>query len=205
MESQLQLYQDYKVAWRKIKRGIWNIPPRTHNNLVSNVTDNIDTIIETLMVRFIFNSINHSNSTCKNVLRVKLLSVNFMFAANYQYLSFKFGLTEADWYTSLDHLLGKVKNKIVLLHPQPVLCGVLKELCAIRDNTSLCDIADKHDIVVLINDYVSIESMMSAIGVLVMYLSPLSRCVYMIYVCNYLFLLCYICNVVLSEPSDMYE
>ena len=41
----------------------------------------------------------------------KLLSVNSTFAANYQYLSFKFGLTEADWYTSLDHLLGKVKKK----------------------------------------------------------------------------------------------
>ena len=144
--------KDYKVAWRKIKRRIWNIPPRTHNNLMSNITDNIDTIIETRMVRFIFNSINHSNSTCKNVLRVKLLSVNSTFAANYQYLSFKFGLTEADWYASLDHLLGKVKKKITLLHPQPVLCGVLKELCAIRDNTSLCDIADKNDIDVLIND-----------------------------------------------------
>ena len=78
------------------------------------------------MVRFIFNSINRSNSTCKNLLRVKLLSVNSTFAANYQYLSFKFGLTEADW--SLDHLLGKVKKKIALLHPQPVLCGVLKEI-----------------------------------------------------------------------------
>ena len=33
------------------------------------------------------------------------------FAANYQYLSFTFGLTEADWYTSLDHLLSKVKKK----------------------------------------------------------------------------------------------
>ena len=66
----------YKVAWRKIKRRIWNISPRTHNNLVSNVTDNIDTLIETRMVRFIFNSINHSNNTCKNILRVKLLSVN---------------------------------------------------------------------------------------------------------------------------------
>ena len=71
-----------EVTWRKIKRRIWNF---YHNNLVSNVTDNIDTIIETRMVRFIFNSINHSNSTCKNVLRVKLLSVNSTFAANYQY------------------------------------------------------------------------------------------------------------------------
>ena len=84
----------------------------------SNVINNIDTIVETRIVRFIFNSINHSNSTCKNVLRVKLLCVNSTFAANYQYLSFKFGLAEDDWYTSLDHLLGKVKKKIALLHPQ---------------------------------------------------------------------------------------
>ena len=124
----------------------------THNNLVCNVTDNVDNIIETRMVRFNFNSINQSNSTCKNVLRVRLLSVNSTFAANYQYLSFKFGLTETDWYTSLDHLLGKVRKKIALLHPQPVICGVLKELCAIRDNTSLCNIEDHNDIVVLIND-----------------------------------------------------
>ena len=86
----------------------------------------------------------------KFITGVKLLSVHSTFAANYQYLSFKYGLTEADWNTSLDYLLGKVKKKIALFHPQPVLCGVLKELCAIRDNTSLCDIADKNDIVVLI-------------------------------------------------------
>ena len=47
--------------------------------------------------------------------------------------------------------------------------------------------------------------MMSAIGVLVMYFSPLSMCVHDICTCNYLSLLCYMCNVVLSEPSDMYE
>ena len=47
--------------------------------------------------------------------------------------------------------------------------------------------------------YVLIESMMSAIGVLVMYVSPLSMCVHDIT------LLCYICNVVLSKPSDVYE
>ena len=44
------------------------------------------------------------------------------------------------------------KSDIIFLYTQPVLCGVLKELCAIRDNTSLCDIADQNDIVVLIND-----------------------------------------------------
>ena len=139
-------------------------------------------------------------------LRVRLLIVNSAFAANYQYLSFKFDLTEADWCTSSDHLLGKDKKKIALLPPQPVLCGVLKELCAIRDNTSLCDIADNNDIGVLINDVLT-ESMMSAIWC-ACYVSFSFFCVctvYMIYVYNYLYLLCYMCNVVLSEPSDMYE
>ena len=64
------------------------------------------------MVQFIFNSINQSNiNTCKNILRVKLLSVNFTFAANYQYLSYKYGLIEADWFTPLGQLLGTGENK----------------------------------------------------------------------------------------------
>ena len=56
-----------EVTWQKNKKRIWNISPRTHNNLMSNVTDNIDTLIETRMVQFIFNSINHSNNTFKNI------------------------------------------------------------------------------------------------------------------------------------------
>ena len=41
---------------------------------------------------------------------------------------------------------------MLLLHPHPVLCGILKEICGIRDNTSSCDIANNNDIVALIND-----------------------------------------------------
>ena len=72
----------------------------------------------------------------QNILRVKLLSVNSTFTANYQYLSYKYCLIEADWFTSLGHLLGKFKKKMLLLHPQPVLCSILKELGGIRDNIS---------------------------------------------------------------------
>ena len=62
----------FKVAWRKIKRRIWKIPPRTHNNLVSSITNNNDAIIDKSMVRIIYNSISHSNKTSSNILRVKL-------------------------------------------------------------------------------------------------------------------------------------
>ena len=68
---------------------------------------------------------------------------------NYHIINY---LIEADWFTPLGHLLGKVKKKMLLLHPHPVLCGILKELCGIRDNTSSCDIANNNDIVALIND-----------------------------------------------------
>ena len=78
------------------------------------------------------------------------------------------------------------------------------ELCAIRDNTSLCDIANKNDIAVLINDYVLTESMTSDIWC-ACYVPFSLFCVYMIYVCNYSSLLCFMCNVVLSETSDKYE
>ena len=51
----------FKVTWRKIIRRIWKIPPKTHNNLVCNITNNIDDSIDKHMVRFIYNSINHRN------------------------------------------------------------------------------------------------------------------------------------------------
>ena len=101
----------FKVAWRKVNPRIWKIPPRTRNNLVCNITNNIDAIIAKRMVRFNCNSINHSNKTSSNILRVKLYCVNLTFSTNYQYLTFKYGLTEADWYINIDHLIGKIRKK----------------------------------------------------------------------------------------------
>ena len=66
-------------------------------------------------------------------------------------LSYKYGLIEADWFTTLGHVLGIVKKKMVLLHPQPVLCGIIKKLCGIRDNISSCDVANNNDIDSCIN------------------------------------------------------
>ena len=117
-----------------------------------NITNNIDTIIDKRVVRFIYNSINHSNKISSNILRVKLLCVNSTFSSNLQYLSFKYDLTEADCYINIDHLMGKVRKKMSILYPKPILCNVLKELCAIRDNITTCDIASITDIIAMIED-----------------------------------------------------
>ena len=109
-------------------------------------------MIDKRMVRFIYNSISHSNKTISNILRIKLLCVNSTFSANYQYLSFKYGLTEADWYINIDHLMGKVRKKMSILYLKSILCNVLMELCAIRDNITTCDIANITDIIAMIED-----------------------------------------------------
>ena len=58
-----------------------------------------------------------------NIFRVKLLCVNSTFTSNFQYLSFKYGMTEADWYINIDYL---VRKKIIsILYPKPILCNVL--------------------------------------------------------------------------------
>ena len=101
----------FRVAWRKIKGRIWQIFPRTHNNMVRNITNNIDAIIDRRMARFIYNSIINFNTASSNLLPVKLSCVNSTFSAHIQYLSFKYGLTEADKYINIAHLMGKVRKK----------------------------------------------------------------------------------------------
>ena len=43
-------------------------------------------------------------------------------------------MTEANWNINIDHLMEKVRKKMSILYPKSILCNVLKELCAIRDN-----------------------------------------------------------------------
>ena len=54
--------------------------------------------------------------------------------------------------------MGKVRNKMSILYPKPILCNVLKELCAIRDNITTCDIASITDIIAMIEDYVLVNN-----------------------------------------------
>ena len=56
------------------------------------------------------------------------------------------------WYINIDQLMGKVRKKMSILYPKPILCSVLKELCAIRDNIATCDIASITDIIAMIED-----------------------------------------------------
>ena len=67
-------------------------------------------------------------------------------------INLKHGLNEADWYSNRDQLMGKVEMKSCGLYRQPILCTNLRELCAIRDTNSICDLADTSDNITLTED-----------------------------------------------------
>ena len=84
---------EFKVAWRKVKRRIWRLPSNTHNVIIQNLTYNIDDQLDARMAKFIHICLNHDNDVCRSISLSKLLCKNSTFASNYSYLSCKYNLS----------------------------------------------------------------------------------------------------------------
>ena len=96
---------------------------------------------------------NHSNERdiyiYHNLLHTKLNCMRLTFSDNYQYLSYKYQLSDRDWYNDLEHLHGNVKMnfyELFLGSPRNVV-----ELCSIRDNIVICNTIDNEDTCKLIH------------------------------------------------------
>ena len=44
---------EFKVAWRKIKRRVWRLPARGHNTIVRDLTCDVDQQLDNRMLKFI--------------------------------------------------------------------------------------------------------------------------------------------------------
>ena len=138
--------EKYKVAWRQVKRRIWRLPPTSHNNIVHGISNDIDVLLEKRIIKFIHNSLGHTNNMCRQLLLTKLHCVNSTFADNYKYLSYKYGITDPEWFSDLNHLLGKVKMKHQPRLAYNMHVQTVKELCALRDGNMYLDILSVDDI-----------------------------------------------------------
>ena len=123
----------YIIAWRKIKRRIWEIPPTSHKYIVHNLSSDCKKLLEKLIIKFIHNALNNNNM-CAQILKVKLRCKNSSFADNYRYLSYKYNLTNSDWINDIGSLLAKVEIKS---HSgiNNLDVSTVKELCHMRDNS----------------------------------------------------------------------
>ena len=100
---------DFKVAWRKIKRRIWGLPFRAHNAIIHNLSYNIDLQLDTRMMKFVHSCLSHCNTVCKSLLSAKLHCTKSTFAANYKHLSYNFKISQDDWFMDINILIAENK------------------------------------------------------------------------------------------------
>ena len=62
------------------------------------------------MIEFVYNALNNSNEIGHSLLHTNCMRSTFK--ENSQYISYKYQLSERDWYNDLEDLLGKVKYKL---------------------------------------------------------------------------------------------
>ena len=63
---------EFKVAWRKIKRRVWRPPAQAHNTIVSDLTCDVDHQLDNRMLKFIYVCLNHHNKVCRSLLLSKI-------------------------------------------------------------------------------------------------------------------------------------
>ena len=127
----------FRIAWRKVKRRLWKLSSKTHNNIVHNLSSNFNVLLEKRIIKFIHNSLN-CNNICNNLLSTKLSCKYSCFADNFRYLSYKYDLCTTDWNGDISFLMGKVKMKIKEIYLAPIEAEIVKELCSMRDNMYTC-------------------------------------------------------------------
>ena len=129
---------EFKVAWRKVKRQIWILPSNTHNHVIIQIlTYNIDDQLDARMAKFTHMCLNHDNDVCRSISLSILLCKNSTFPSNYRYLSCKYDLSHHDWHLDTSHLIGKVRLKNKQKSCLIGCCQDIIELCDIRDSLAL--------------------------------------------------------------------
>ena len=97
-EASCKYIDEFKVAWRKIKRRVWRLPAQAHNTIVRDLTCDVDHQLDNRMLKFIHMCLNHHNKVCRSLLLSKVNCKNSTFTSNYHYLSCKYDLSHSDWY-----------------------------------------------------------------------------------------------------------
>ena len=72
----------------------------------------------------------NGNIVCRQILLAKLRCKKPHFAENYRYLSWKYSISDCDWYTNITYIMGNVKlnkNYYTRYHTMPlfyIICVV---------------------------------------------------------------------------------
>ena len=109
--------QSFYVAWRKTIRRLWMLPNTTHFLLLPSINDciPIEIIPEQRCVKFIWPSLNSTNTTIKTIALSAIYCINSTFGDSYRYLSFKYNIGSHIWFSSLNEV-SKCISLFISIH-----------------------------------------------------------------------------------------
>ena len=130
--------QSFYVAWRKTIRRLWKLPNTTHCSLLPSINDciPIEIILEQRCAKFIWSSLNSTNTIVKTIALSAISSVNSTFGDNYRYLSFKYNIGSHIWFSSLNEVT-KCISLYISIHEHALYSShgvIIRDLCLARDD-----------------------------------------------------------------------
>ncbi len=126
------------VAWRKVTRKLFKLPPRAHNYIVCSLVECISVKLDRRIVKYMFSVINTNNQTMRDMIHCFMSCDSSVFAENCRYIMYKYEIPIIMWYGELKALMSKVTAKHVLTDEQLSNVSAVQELCSIRDNILTC-------------------------------------------------------------------
>ena len=125
--------QSFYVAWRKTIRRLGKLPNTIHCSLLPSINDciPIGIILVQRSAKFIWSSINSTNTIIKTIALSAISSVNSTFGDNYRYLSFNYNIRSQIWFSSLNEVT-KCISLYISIHDH-ALCSsngvIFRDLC----------------------------------------------------------------------------
>ncbi len=123
------------VAWRKAVRKLWDIPPRTHCNLlhVINGTKPIDVLLEKRCIKFVWTCLNTNNYIVRSVMLSATQSSSSVMGENYRHFCYKYSISPLTWYLPLHKVMNCIDNYVTIYVDNPDYGYFVRELCITRD------------------------------------------------------------------------
>ena len=132
-------------------RQVFKLPRRTHNFIVNNICESIDSKLDRKLLKYTYGMIHSNNITVYTIIDVLLNSKSSIFAENFRYLNFKYKLCRDDWNGDLNGLINKVRSHDVISRDQHIIVQNIRELCNIRDGI-YTSVLNKREIQSIIDD-----------------------------------------------------
>ncbi len=126
-----QLY----VARRKAVRKNWDLPCKTHCNLLHVINDTIpiDVMLEKRCIQFIWACMHSNNSVVKSIMYSGMHSSVSVLGENYRYFSHKYDISPLVWQLQLSKVMHCTENFISHNVESPHFGYFIRELCIARD------------------------------------------------------------------------